>query len=237
MKKLFEIMKNIGIIFVFILVGCTQAIGGTTRDSACSLVPEVGFCRAAVPKYFFNTKINQCQQFTWGGCGGVVPFNTKLECVNSCSRESNQEYIEQLDKSRVIWEESKRTEGNSYQYTTNFMSWTGFGNETTITVEDGLVVKREHRSWGPDVNSSSQWQETLALGLGGHKEGAAIKTIDVLYEECRTLLLTKAAESHSVLLAFNNSGILQRCLFTPKNCADDCSTGIKIDQLTRAGFM
>ena len=46
----------------------------------CSLKPESGFCKAAIPKYYFNDKTGKCEQFTWGGCDGVVPFNSLEEC-------------------------------------------------------------------------------------------------------------------------------------------------------------
>ncbi len=46
----------------------------------CSLKPETGFCKAAIPKYYFNDITEKCEQFTWGGCKGIVPFDTMEEC-------------------------------------------------------------------------------------------------------------------------------------------------------------
>ncbi|MAV64287.1 MAG: hypothetical protein CBD97_00780 [Pelagibacteraceae bacterium TMED237] len=50
----------------------------------CYLEPEPGQCLAAFDKYFFNQETNSCQMFIWGGCGGIVPFNSLLECQNIC---------------------------------------------------------------------------------------------------------------------------------------------------------
>ncbi|EAR62670.1 proteinase inhibitor I2, Kunitz [Oceanospirillum sp. MED92] len=50
----------------------------------CSDKPETGRCRAAFQKYFFNAEKQSCEMFIWGGCGGNVPFETKLECEKTC---------------------------------------------------------------------------------------------------------------------------------------------------------
>lgn len=43
-----------------------------------------GPCDGAFPRYFFNQETGQCELFTWGGCDGVVPFETWQECVSGC---------------------------------------------------------------------------------------------------------------------------------------------------------
>ncbi len=47
----------------------------------CSLIPEVGPCNAAFKKYYFNQQTMKCDSFVWGGCNGVVPFQTMEECL------------------------------------------------------------------------------------------------------------------------------------------------------------
>ena len=51
----------------------------------CDLLPEVGPCDAAIPIYYFNQENNQCEEFLWGGCNGIVPFMTLEDCQNSCA--------------------------------------------------------------------------------------------------------------------------------------------------------
>ena len=53
-------------------------------DANCELKPETGRCRAAFPKFYFNQESKSCEQFTWGGCGGVVPFETLGDCEVRC---------------------------------------------------------------------------------------------------------------------------------------------------------
>ena len=35
----------------------------------CKLPKEVGMCRGALKKYFYNSAAKSCQQFNYGGCG------------------------------------------------------------------------------------------------------------------------------------------------------------------------
>lgn len=49
----------------------------------CSLEPEGGMCFAAFKRYYYDKKEKKCKEFTWGGCGGVVPFET-LEACRDC---------------------------------------------------------------------------------------------------------------------------------------------------------
>lgn len=61
---------------------------GTSQEgidsSNCNLEPESGFCKAAIEKYYFDAEYNLCKSFTWGGCGGVVPFDTLDDCHVMC---------------------------------------------------------------------------------------------------------------------------------------------------------
>ena len=53
-------------------------------SDACYLEPDVGPCMAAIPAYYFDINTNSCSIFIWGGCGGVVPFESLQDCINSC---------------------------------------------------------------------------------------------------------------------------------------------------------
>jgi hypothetical protein len=53
------------------------------NTAACALKPDAGLCLAAFQRYYYDTVEKRCKVFTWGGCGGVVPFET-LEACKSC---------------------------------------------------------------------------------------------------------------------------------------------------------
>lgn len=52
----------------------------------CGLKPEKGPCKAIFWKYFFDSGSGKCKEFMWGGCGGVVPFETEKECRELCEK-------------------------------------------------------------------------------------------------------------------------------------------------------
>ncbi len=64
---------------------CASACGGDPCEPQgdCTLKPEAGLCNAAIPKYYFDNISLQCRMFIWGGCDGVVPFDTLEDC-RSC---------------------------------------------------------------------------------------------------------------------------------------------------------
>ena len=58
----------------------------------CKLPKKIGDCKAAFPKYYFNSTSGQCESFTYGGCGGNGNnFNTKEECEQQCQGTSQYE--------------------------------------------------------------------------------------------------------------------------------------------------
>jgi hypothetical protein len=57
----------------------------------CNLAPDVGPCKAYIPRYYFDHTGGKCKQFIWGGCDGVVPFQTLEECNECQCVKSNPE--------------------------------------------------------------------------------------------------------------------------------------------------
>jgi Kunitz/Bovine pancreatic trypsin inhibitor domain len=56
---------------------------------ACAKQPETGPCKALVKKYYFDKQEGRCKEFVWGGCEGVVPFETFEACESCrCNRSS-----------------------------------------------------------------------------------------------------------------------------------------------------
>ena len=56
----------------------------------CYYTPNPGICLAAIPKYYFDQEESECLEFTWGGCGGLVPFETMEDCESSCFEDEQQ---------------------------------------------------------------------------------------------------------------------------------------------------
>ena len=53
-------------------------------NPSCSLLPDAGLCKAAFKRYYFDQKEQKCKEFLWGGCDGVVPFETLEACQGQC---------------------------------------------------------------------------------------------------------------------------------------------------------
>jgi hypothetical protein len=53
-------------------------------DTRCDLKPDGGQCKGLFWKYYYNPATKKCEEFAYGGCGGVVPFETKEECRGMC---------------------------------------------------------------------------------------------------------------------------------------------------------
>lgn len=73
------------LIWLSIIIGFTACQDDEQMNILeCALEPDPGICFAAIPKYYWDSEACECKEFTWGGCGGVVPFET-LEACEVCS--------------------------------------------------------------------------------------------------------------------------------------------------------
>ena len=77
-----------GALNVLDVVAVVEAIlTGVDEDvlpDECYLEPDPGFCFGYIPMYYFNPLTNSCEQFIWGGCAGVVPFQSLSTCQEAC---------------------------------------------------------------------------------------------------------------------------------------------------------
>jgi len=79
--------------------GCSACASGEVNYwdygecGKCSLKPEVGPCKAMFPKYYYDAEFQECKQFIWGGCGGVVPFETLQKCIDECKTGNTNEHV------------------------------------------------------------------------------------------------------------------------------------------------
>lgn len=67
-----------GLIVAALQMSCATKCYEPTGD--CALIPDPGPCEALIPKYYFDQESGECKEFFWGGCDGVVPFDTMEEC-------------------------------------------------------------------------------------------------------------------------------------------------------------
>jgi hypothetical protein len=76
-------MRIMMILLVGTLLSACQS-ANSSLPPACTLKPESGKCRAAHTRYWFDADSVSCRAFIWGGCEGVVPFETLEQCQQTC---------------------------------------------------------------------------------------------------------------------------------------------------------
>lgn len=55
-----------------------------TQKERCALTPDGGPCKGLFTKYYYDAATGACREFTYGGCEGVVPFESDPECREAC---------------------------------------------------------------------------------------------------------------------------------------------------------
>ena len=72
----------------------------------CSLRPDTGPCRAAIPAYYYDRSQDSCLPFTYGGCqGNDNKFQTIRDCLSRCNPNS------ELCVCVCVWREYARERG------------------------------------------------------------------------------------------------------------------------------
>lgn len=82
-------MKRIfALVFILSISSCSRNEYVTLTDCAknCELKPDSGPCEAYIPRYYYDKVEGKCKEFIYGGCAGVVPFET-LEKCKTCGCE------------------------------------------------------------------------------------------------------------------------------------------------------
>lgn len=67
--------------------------------------------------------------------------------------------------------------------------------------------------------------------LGSHEEGAKPITLDGIYTDCKTNILTANEEDNYIVFLAENDTLLSVCSYFPENCLDDCSIGYRISDI------
>lgn len=76
-------IKLLCIFVIFFHINCDKS--DCNIEGNCKLSPEQGPCLGNITKYYYDIEERKCKQFIWGGCEGVVPFNSLEECEENCT--------------------------------------------------------------------------------------------------------------------------------------------------------
>ncbi|MFD1096383.1 hypothetical protein [Salegentibacter chungangensis] len=138
------------------------------------------------------------------------------------------------NESKEMWAEMKEVNGNSYSYTLEFISWTGAGSRTTITVKDGIVAERYYEAFlqkTEDGEHNEEITETYTETndeIGSHEAGAEPLSVDELYELCLAEYLVVNETENTIYFNTTQQGVISECGYVPENCVDDCFRGFQM---------
>jgi hypothetical protein len=158
----------------------------------------------------------------------------ELGLLQSGKSTENKE-VKGYQQSYEKWLSDKRAHKESYEYMVTFTSWAGFRENTTITVNRGVVTGRSYEAWKykedkpGEKEITAQWTENIT-NLNSHQEGATSQTLDKLYQQCSDNWLPVNPSQNTIYFENKNNGLLSLCGYVPKNCADDCFTGVRISE-------
>ena len=143
-------MKRTGIL----LLVSGLYVGASAQTDPCSLLPDPGPCEAAIPAWYFDQEFQTCTQFTWGGCGGVVPFETLEECESAACGDGTGSLSDLCDSIAVtplVLGDAAlghlEVEVNADYETDYWFGYAGFA----LFDEDGALLAAENPSTAPNA--------------------------------------------------------------------------------------
>ena len=154
--------------------------------------------------------------------------------IYSCD-SNDLEHQDEFETSNKVWLSFKQSNNNSYRYTAVNSSWIGISQETTITVENGIITQRDFKYTNieglPDdfPENELEWTET-GNQIGTHKNGAELLTLSEIYDKAQKIWLIERKNTTTYFKTENN-GMISTCGYVENNCADDCFIGIHIDSI------
>ncbi|CAN8009770.1 unnamed protein product [Ixodes pacificus] len=68
-----------------VILLCLVGVVVAQRNAICRLPKEVGPCKAALPRFYFDVDTGRCESFTYGGCLGNDNNFLRIEdCRRAC---------------------------------------------------------------------------------------------------------------------------------------------------------
>ena len=165
-------------------------------------------------------------------------FLIALLLIGSLFNSCDSDHLEHQDKfeiSQKTWLDFKESSNDSYKYTVTSSSWIGFSWETTITVENGIVIQRNFEYTSTEGISTDiqedefQWTETDSE-IGTHENGAEPITLNEIYNKAQNDWLMERNNTTTYLETENN-GMISICGYVDNQCADDCFIGVSIKKI------
>jgi len=158
-----------------------------------------------------------------------------LAVIFNFSVTGQTNYVQKAEDSFKLWKKMK-TEHKGYTYTTNFVSDEGgFGWETKIEVQNGIVVSRSFRNTELDYATGvdkaiGKWKVQTANFNNIDDYGTKAITIDEIYKQAISIYLAVPEATNQIFFNTKHDGVVSICGYFPKDCHDDCFEGYTITE-------
>ena len=91
-------------------------IGSQVENNICNQPKAVGDCRAAFPRWYYNTDSKECEEFVWGGCDGndnnfASEVKCELRCKNQVSDDARETKSNEIDSNTTPQSISSASKG------------------------------------------------------------------------------------------------------------------------------
>ena len=137
---------------------------------------------------------------------------------------------ESLEAAKQNWQSTAHRLNNSYTYIRVQGSMTGETYVTLVRFENSELTARIYKRLKVGVKDGKRhveireaWMATKGMKrLFGGEGGFPGLSMEELYDACESEVLKRDAEKNHVGLAADDRGVLKRCYYSPKMCADDC---------------
>jgi len=151
-----------------------------------------------------------------------------------------QEDAAKLETSLKSWQQAKAQCKGNYTYQVRWSSFAGVGGETVIVVRGNQVTERRYQEFAspqaPVAGAKPAGWTEKGDDIGSHKQGAAAKTLDELYEEAAKIVKAELAPHEKRYVRLNEDGLLLACFSVDTRIADDAPIqGVRITSIELAG--
>ena len=118
-------------------------------EDKCILTPNMGPCKAIFIKYYFDQEEKKCKEFNWGGCKGVVPFETMENCKKECEKQINTSDLSSKASATEDWQTYQNKE---FGFEFKYPKIGEYGDEIKIFEKENVIELCTKGDVGPEYD-------------------------------------------------------------------------------------
>lgn len=179
----------LALLCLFAGLSATRTQANASDDSArCSLAPDPGPCKGLFEIYYYDAQSRSCRPSFYGGCQGVVPFETLEQCQAACENPAELRILHNRGLSAspyAVFDVEYPKDMPDVQFSVQVngapaeFRWLGGGSDTekqsaTLQIPLGPAGKKDiavtaaHGGKSLDAQTSLYWQAEPVVALLDH---------------------------------------------------------------------